>query len=412
MVRFSCPTCGQHFAGDETYYGRQVSCPACRNSFVVPPVIPTTRAAPAAPGHYPPNTLPPKKRNTALVVIAAVLAFLLSAGAAFFVVQRLLAPQVVAVANMPANAAGKLKGAPGKIPQRSADDESVGQLSAADIIQHVNDAYGALTSYSSEGTAVTDMDMSKMDIGSLPGVSPQIAARAKASKEAQAALAKPQHLESDFSVKLARPGLYRIDWNSQKGPMKMSGAAWSTGDEHYIYMGMQPPKYVKMQSREMALGAATGVSQGAANTIPMFFFNGKQSMLNMMENVTLGKEEAVDGTDCYLVNGDLRGMKLNLWIDKSSFLIKQKQQVFGGDVKMPEMSDKDVDAAIKQLGDGGSEAKRAQVKAMMKNMKAMTSKMKGTMTETYRNIETNQKISTDKFKFDVPEGVELSGSLF
>ncbi|MGZ5544606.1 MAG: hypothetical protein ACXWIU_08010, partial [Limisphaerales bacterium] len=140
------------------------------------------------------------------------------------------------------------------------------------------------------------------------------------------------------------------------------------------------------------------------------FFN--QSYLAKLSNVTLGKEENVDGADCYLLSGDLNGLKMNFWVDKSSFLIKQKQQVFGGEVKMPEMSNKDVDAALKQLGGGATPEKRAQMKTMMQNMRAMSSKMKGTMTETYRNIETNQKIATDKFKYNVPTGVELSISLF
>ncbi|MGZ5569315.1 MAG: hypothetical protein ACXWKG_20070, partial [Limisphaerales bacterium] len=293
--------------------------------------------------------------------------------------------------------------------QRSTDDATA-QLSAADIVQHVGETYSTLTSYSSEGTVVTDMDMSKVDLGNIPGVPPQLAAQAKASKEAKAALAKPQHMEADFSIKLARPGLYRIDWKSQQGPVNMNGAAWSTGDDHYLYMGMKPPKYVKMQSRELALGAASGASQGAASTVPTLFFN--QSYLAKLSNVTLGKEENVDGADCYLLSGDLNGLKMNFWVDKSSFLIKQKQQVFGGEVKMPEMSNKDVDAALKQLGGGATPEKRAQMKTMMQNMRAMSSKMKGTMTETYRNIETNQKIATDKFKYNVPTGVELSSSLF
>jgi hypothetical protein len=34
--RFSCPACGQHFAGDFGYCGLQMTCPACQAQFVVP----------------------------------------------------------------------------------------------------------------------------------------------------------------------------------------------------------------------------------------------------------------------------------------------------------------------------------------------------------------------------------------
>ena len=36
QFKFSCPACGQHFAGDFGYCGIQLTCPACQNSFTVP----------------------------------------------------------------------------------------------------------------------------------------------------------------------------------------------------------------------------------------------------------------------------------------------------------------------------------------------------------------------------------------
>lgn len=346
------------------------------------------------------------------MVVLSVLAFLLSAGAGFIVVQRLTnSPQVTTAKNNPSTATGKSNGVTGKAPERPLEDGS-GQLSASDILKRVGDTYSALDSYSAEGTVVTDMDMSKVDFGNLPGVPPELAAKAKASKEAQAALASAQHIEGSFTMRLSRPGLYRVDWNSQVGPMKQTGAVWSSGDGDYLFMGIKPPKYVKLQSREVALGAAAGVSQGAANSIPSIFFNNKGGLFQTLENVSLEKEENIDGADCYLVSGEVRGLKMNLWIDKGSFLIKRKQQVFGGEVKMPKMSDQDVDTALKQLGGGATAEKRAQMKKMMESMQKMATKMKGSMTETYRNIEANKKLSKDEFTYKVPAGVELGGSLF
>lgn len=36
QYKFSCPSCGQHFAGDFGYCGLQMTCPACQKEFVVP----------------------------------------------------------------------------------------------------------------------------------------------------------------------------------------------------------------------------------------------------------------------------------------------------------------------------------------------------------------------------------------
>ncbi len=35
-IRFSCPGCSQHFAGETRYIGVQIKCPTCRQSFIVP----------------------------------------------------------------------------------------------------------------------------------------------------------------------------------------------------------------------------------------------------------------------------------------------------------------------------------------------------------------------------------------
>jgi len=36
QYKFSCPGCGQHFAGDFGYCGLQMTCPACQREFIVP----------------------------------------------------------------------------------------------------------------------------------------------------------------------------------------------------------------------------------------------------------------------------------------------------------------------------------------------------------------------------------------
>jgi hypothetical protein len=36
QYKFSCPACGQHFAGDFGYCGLEMTCPACQHLFIVP----------------------------------------------------------------------------------------------------------------------------------------------------------------------------------------------------------------------------------------------------------------------------------------------------------------------------------------------------------------------------------------
>ena len=47
--KFACPECGQHISADESCRGRQVQCPHCRHSFVVPAGEPSSPERPLRP---------------------------------------------------------------------------------------------------------------------------------------------------------------------------------------------------------------------------------------------------------------------------------------------------------------------------------------------------------------------------
>ncbi len=58
--KFTCPACGQHLMGDESYAGMQIACPSCQLTMTVPP--PPQAAAggvPRAPSPPPPPPPPP-----------------------------------------------------------------------------------------------------------------------------------------------------------------------------------------------------------------------------------------------------------------------------------------------------------------------------------------------------------------
>ena len=63
------------------------------------------------------------------------------------------------------------------------------------------------------------------------------------------------------------------------------------------------------------------------------------------------------------------------------------------------------------MGDLTAEQK-AQAKAAARNMKPLLAQMKGTMTETYRNIEVNKPVRKEDFDYELPAGATLSKSLF
>lgn len=361
-----------------------------------------------------------KKSKTALIVICSVAGLLLIGGALAFVFKDKLfssedkADQTTAEAK-PADSKSETKSKKStKKTSRTKKGEAASANaqapSAEEIIQKVTEQYDSLTSFSASGRTVTDIDMSNVDPKNIPGAQANLPEDYK--KTQMSALRKPQHMEGEFSIKLSKPDLYRVEWEQGMGPGgKMKGATWSIGEGDFFLMaaGPQQPKYVKMQNREMALASATGVSGGAANTIPEIFFKGQSSLLRLFQESTRADDETIDGEDCYVLNGTMMGMKMILWINKGTSLIKQKQIALGGEMKMPADSEQKMKDAMKQFGGKMTDK---QVSDMMKGMRAMASKMKGTMTETYSNIEINKALDKADFKYEVPAGTKLSKSLF
>lgn len=66
--KFPCPQCGQRLAGDDSWAGRHIKCPACQADFTVPPFsAPVPPSPPPAP---PPSKPPPAPAKTAAPAVA------------------------------------------------------------------------------------------------------------------------------------------------------------------------------------------------------------------------------------------------------------------------------------------------------------------------------------------------------
>jgi hypothetical protein len=77
------------------------------------------------------------------------------------------------------------------------------------------------------------------------------------------------------------------------------------------------------------LSSATGISGGAAATIPGTFFH--MNWGNQLGGLPKGEkrqaDEKVGDADCYVFSSDLKGRTRTLWIGKDDFLIHQVRTV-------------------------------------------------------------------------------------
>ncbi len=174
------------------------------------------------------------------------------------------------------------------------------ELSTEEIFKKSQDTYAALTSYSDEGKTVANVNGAT--------------------------------ITHTFSIKLARPGFYRIDWeqSTESSGLKTSsqGAVWSAGEGDYLDMGIGQGAR-KLANQETALSSATGISGSAAATIPGTFFHlswGNQ-LGGPAANAKRLADKKVGAVDCYVFTSDLKGRTKTWWIGKQDFLIHQVRTV-------------------------------------------------------------------------------------
>lgn len=169
-------------------------------------------------------------------------------------------------------------------------------LSIGEIFKQAQSTYAAMTSYRDDGESVATVNGTT--------------------------------ITHTFTTRLARPSLYRIEWQESSVSAGYSGttatqAVWSAGQGDFLLgMGGSATKY---KNRETALSGATGISGGAAGSIPGTFFNEKWGNRLKMPaaNETRLPDEKVGGVDCYVLSSEVKGRTETLLIGKTDFLIHQ-----------------------------------------------------------------------------------------
>jgi hypothetical protein len=225
-----------------------------------------------------------------------------------------------------------------------------------------------------------------------------------------------------FSIKLKKPNFYLITW-SQTGAMPQgmaqAGAVWSDGTQPYLYMGVTNA-YSKIGDDASALGAATGISGGAAYTIPSLFlpaFTDKAFALSRLKNPVIEKTEPIAGEDCYVLSGSSNASKKEtFWISKSSSLILKYERSFeppAGGMVIPDISDEDLEKSLRVMGQPVTEESKKQMRDMMQTAKNSLKNggPSGSSTETQIDI-SNPDLTANDFHFTLPNGTALKDSLF
>jgi outer membrane lipoprotein-sorting protein len=421
--KFSCPQCGQHIQCDVGYSGVQINCPTCKQLIVVPLAprsaavppaspslsIPARQSAPApaafrrsgTPGGQPPVKAKSRTLRNVLIITAAVvlLAALGAGGWYFYSKHKAKVAEEVAAKGNPA----------AQVPTPTAASADA----ALDILTKVHDAYTNLTSLDAEGTSVMVIDMSRVTAADMNpnATAAQKAAADKKPARRRSGIPNAVTNNTEVTIKLARPDLYRIEGTAkmQMGRMTMTNttAVWTSGGTNYTLMMMAGGAYknfTTVPDRKTAL-RMTSQSGGLAMVISQLFFDEAEDMGKFITDWGQTDDDSVDGQDCYTLTGKMLGQKLQIWVSKTSYMILQSQITLGAPV-----SDDDIAAAISTFdtNTNHTQAQLNQEKAMAKQQAAMMTKIRGVVTETYDNIQTNVTFAADDFNYPVPRGVRLT----
>jgi hypothetical protein len=259
-----------------------------------------------------------------------------------------------------------------------------------EILRRVDAAYHALDTYQSEGRVVVEMEHD----------------------------GRPVRLETMFSIRLQRPRSYLITWESQ-APVQQKGAVWSSGQQPYLFMSAVGA-YSKLPEDEIALAAATGISGGAANTIPSLFFETEHDHATPFDRLIqprLEGVEEVDGSLCYRISSPSElSREETFWVSVESYLLvkyARALEVPGGKLVSPVWADQELDQSLQAMGLELTEENRARSRERMRVAAEQMSSIRltGTTTELHLDI-SHPPLTPADFEFDVPKGMLERRSLF
>ena len=283
------------------------------------------------------------------------------------------------------------------------------KLTAQEIAKQAVDAYAGLSSYNDTGKVISE------SVG--------------------------QTTETTFNIRLQRPDFYRIDWTqtgksiNSASPLKMQtmqpakGIVWNDGSRNYFVTDaankIDFAKPQEMQSMQLALGAADGVSSSATAEIPGIFFNQNWgSQLSVISSPRIHakrlSDEKIAETDCYVIETSIdmeqshdtnissAKMTTQFWIGKQDHFIRQIKST-SENAEVTQIKDEDLkinDASLKAILErqgktATPEAIAAIHAAMEKSIKALQGKKvirKFILTQTDENISVNQKFSPSDFQ--------------
>ena len=133
-----------------------------------------------------------------------------------------------------------------------------------------------------------------------------------------------------FEIHFRRPALLRFEFTAQYSPAspRQKYVLWSDETQTHTYWQQANSCWADTDLSRGVAGA-TGVSGGAAHTVPRLLTDSIEGVtLAELGNLRLLREEAFEGANCYVIQGDYSSANRSceLWIGKDDFLLRKKKE--------------------------------------------------------------------------------------
>lgn len=152
-----------------------------------------------------------------------------------------------------------------------------------------------------------------------------------------------------FKTYFTSPLKFRFEWIDYSPFSEPErNVVWSDGTKAFGFYAFEPEKIETKDDVSSAIAGATGISRGAAHTIPELLLKdvGGFSLLEL-EKVTSKGEERFEGEECYVLEGfHPNGEAWRLWIGKKDSLLRKLRTKSGSDFSEEIHRDIKIEAAI------------------------------------------------------------------
>lgn len=193
-----------------------------------------------------------------------------------------------------------------------------------EILREVIAKYERVTSYQDSGV-----------VRALPGEPPLIAD--SGSSRYRDVSPRGETFVS-FKTYYARPRRIRFEWRDPRQQMTRDAAIWTDGERVYSWL---PSPLPGDDGFTLSAGTSLGLyfneaasrSSGAASLVPGLLIKDEMWFsfafsLSEMGELSLLREERIDGEPCHVIKGKISGAPWVLWVGKGSRLLRKMRTVY------------------------------------------------------------------------------------